>query len=253
MSEPVSSSNRSQSSDFTADPSLDETGLVCRSNAPRSSQPEPASSSEPPPTPPAVTQLLSAVPPPAAKLPPALAPSTPPAPSTLPQAQNNAQRTSELHGIVPGYFDYDVTGGWGDSVFVGAAALKGRDPKSGIEVEVFSGSAQVGLQNEAQAGLARMGVSGRNGSVTAELFTARANEGIHNDDGSIGLNAGAVVNFANLEGTLTHGADSLTAGLGAGVGYAFSFGLRDIDGDGAIEVCVKGTAGPVTLGVCAED
>ena len=249
MPAPTSSSNSSQSSSFSPDPTLDETDLVCRSNAPRSSQPEPASSSEPPPTPPAVSKLLSAVPPPAAKLPPAASPAL----STLSQAENNAQRTTELHGVVAGYFDYDVTGGWGDSVFVGAAALKGRDPKSGIEVEVFSGSAQVGLQNEAQAGLARMGVSGKNGSATAELFTVRATEGIHNDDGSIGLNVGAVANFANIEGTLTHGADSLTAGLGAGVGYAFSLGLRDIDHDGAIEVCVKGTAGPVTLGVCAED
>ncbi len=243
MPEPISSSNSSQSSGLSrySDPTLDETGLVCRTDAPNSSQPPLLS--EPPP---AVTKLIGAASPPALVLPPS-SKGTPPS-----EAQNNAQRTSGQRDITS-YANAGVTGGARDAAYAGAAALKGHDPKTGIEVEVFSGSAQAGGENEAQAGMVRLGLSGKNGSVTGEAFTLRANGGAHNDDGSIGINSGFVASLIGAEGTLAHGADSLTFGASLGGGVSVSVGLRDIDNNDKPELCVKVTSGPVTLGFCAED
>jgi hypothetical protein len=239
MPEPISSSSP-QSSSIGSDPTLDDAGQICRNDAPNSSQPEPTAS-----TAPAVGKLVSSVPPPASVLPPAA--SAPPS-----QAQNNAQRTSEHSGIAP-YAAAGITGGAGDAVYAGVAALKGRDPKTGIEVEVFSASGQVGGQNEAQAGMARLGISGKRGGITAEFFSARANGGVHNDDGSTGVNCGALATIAGIEGTLISGASSFTLGFAAGVGDAISAGARDVDGDGTPEWCVKASLGVVTLGICTED
>ncbi len=246
MPEPISTSNSPQSSGLrpNSDPTLDETGLVCRSDAPNSSQqPRPTVTSEPPP---AVAKLISAASPPASVLPPSSAS------TATSEAQNNAQRTSERRGIGC-YAAAGVTGGSRDAVYAGVAALKGRDPTTGIEVEVFGTSAQAGGELEAQVGMARLGLSGKNGSVGGEAFTVRANGGAHNDDGSIGINSGFVATLIGAEGTLARGADSLTFGASLGGGAAVSLGLRDIDDNGVFEKCVKVTAGPVTLGICLED
>ena len=176
----------------------------------------------------------------------------PPSPGfPLDGAANNAQRTTTRNGI-SGYADGGVTG-TGDGVFAGAAALKGRDPKTGLEMEVFSASAQVGLQREGQATMARVGLSGQNGAIAAEAFTARAGAGLRNDDGSIGLNAGAVATAVGVEGTLHVGSDSVTIGVGIGVGIAGSLGLRDVDDNGTFEYGAKLSVGFITIGVCAEN
>jgi hypothetical protein len=244
MPEPISSSSNSPSPGLGADPTVDEAGQVCRSDAPNSSEPSPLVS-----TPPAVSKLVSAVPPPASSLPPA-------ASAPLAEAHNNAQRTTERAGSAP-YAAAGWTGSAHDSLFAGVAALKGRDPKTGIEVEVFSASAQVAVkadgENEAQVGMARMGISGKHGSATTEFFTARLNSGAHNDDGSKGINVGALATIAGMEGTLNIGAGSLTLGLAAGTGEAFSAGARDIDGDGVSEWCAKASIGELTLGFCTDD
>jgi len=238
MPDPISS-NSSQPPNVGSDPTLDDAGRVCRSDAPNSSEPELGS------TPPAVTKLLSTLPPAASVLPPS-APS-----ARAPEAQNSAQRTTERGGIAS-YAAAGVTGGARDALYAGVAALKGRDTKTGIEVEVFSTSAQVGGENEAQAGLARLGISGSCGSVTTEFLTARAHGGAHNDDGSTGINAGALATGAGIEGTLSSAAESVTAGLSLSVGLAGSIGLRDANHDNLPELCVKGSVGFVTLGVCVE-
>lgn len=165
-------------------------------------------------------------------------------------AANSGQRTTAREGIT-GYAEYGVTG-TGDGVFAGAAALKGRDPKTGLEVEVFGASTQTGLQSEDQLTMARVGVSGQYGAASAEAFTARRGIGTHNDDGSIGANIGATATAVSVEGTLAEGGDSLTVGVGVGAGMAASVGLRDADQDGIYELCVKVSAGFLTLGVCAE-
>src|ERR1043165_4209037 len=96
MPDPVSSSTTPSSSKY--DPTLDDEGQVCRSDAPNSSQSAAtgllSTPAEPVPAP-AVSKLLSAVPAPPSALPPS---STPPAPST---AHNNMARTSERPGISP--------------------------------------------------------------------------------------------------------------------------------------------------------
>ena len=168
-------------------------------------------------------------------------------------AQNNAQRTTERSGITH-YAEAGVTGDFRDAVYAGVAALKGRDPRTGIEVEVFSASAQVGGENEAQVGMGRLGISGKHGSLTAEVLTARAHGGAHNDDGSVGANSGLGASIVALEGTLVAGSDSLTFGLSAGApSFGLSVGLRDIDHNGTVEKCFRVTAGPFTAGFCQED
>lgn len=129
--------------------------------------------------------------------------------------------------------------------------LKGHDPKSGLDVEVLSLSGQVGTQNEFQVGLQRIGRSSPSGSVGIEVLTARANMGIHNDDGSVGINAGAQATALGVETTLAT-VDSLTVGLSAGLGVGGSVGLRDLDKDGEHELCAKVSLGPLTAGVCVE-
>lgn len=236
MPEPISSSNPISSSSY--DPTLDEGGQVCRSDAPNSSQSAPPPTSSSPPSP-AVSKLVGAVPPPPATLPA-------PSPST---ANNNAERTSERSGIGP----YASAGWVGDhsGTYAGVALLKGRDPKSGLDVEVLSASVQSGSQIEVQAGLVRLGKSTPQGSVGVEVMTARANYGSHNDDGSVGLNIGAQATAIGAEGTYGS-ATSATVGVSAGVGAAGSFGVRDLDEDGNDEICAKVSYGPLTLGACIE-
>jgi hypothetical protein len=241
MPEPISSSSTPVASSIGSDPTLDEAGQVCQSGAPNRSQPEPALS-----TPPAVDKLISAVPPPASELPPASLTATP----SL--AQNNAQRTTEQNRIAP-YAGAGITGDFRDSAYAGVAALKGHDVKTGLDVEVFSASAQVGGQNEVQVGLARLGLSGKHGSITTEFFTARANGGAHNDDGSTGGNSGALATVAGIEGTLLTDSSSFTLGFVAGGGAALSIGARDVDGDDIPEKCFKASIGIVTLGICTKD
>ncbi|HXK17705.1 MAG TPA: hypothetical protein VNG33_07875 [Polyangiaceae bacterium] len=238
MPDPISSSSAYQSSSADYDPTLDEAGKVCRSDA-QSGPPAQLVAS----TPPAVTLLVSSVSAPASALPPV---SKSPTPST---ANNNAQRTTELSGLGP-YASAGPTGA-GDAVYAGVALLKGRDAKSGLEVEVLSASAQRGFQEEFQAGLIRLGRSPGGGSVNLESFTVRANGGCHNDDGSTGLNVGALATALGAEVTVG-GANSVTLGLAAGAGEAGSIGVRDVDHDGNREVCIKATFDVLTLGACVE-
>lgn len=238
MPEPISASSPPPNRSFAPDPTLDEAGKICRAEI-ASSSALPLAPNEPPPKPLGVAKLMSAAAPPRSVLPP---------PS---QAQNNAQRTSEMSSIVAEYSQAGLTGGARDAVYGGAAAIKGRDAASGLELEVFSVSAQAGGENEAQVGMARVGLSGKNGNLTGEVFTARANGGAHNDDGSIGFNAGAIATIVGAEGTLGT-RDSLTLGASVGLGAAVSVGLRDLDDNGVPEMCVKVSVGLLTAGICWE-
>jgi hypothetical protein len=187
--------------------------------------------------------LVSSVPPP----PSALPPTSPTPPGSA--ANNNAQRTDARLGVAP-YLSAGKTTA-GDSVYAGAALLKGRDP-SGAAIEVLSASLQVGAQSEVQVGLQR--VAGTRGALTGsvETFTLRANVGTHNDDGSVGLNIGASATAVGFEGT-AGSASSVTYGVGAGVGAGASVGARDVDRDGKTELCARLSLGPVTVGACLEN
>ncbi len=89
-----------------------------------------------------------------------------------------------------------------DTVYAGAAAIKGRDP-SGVEIEAASVSVQVGAQNEAQATGLRLGFSNAKGSVSVEAATANAHAGFANPDGSVGRNGGAQAALIYGEGTVS--------------------------------------------------
>ncbi|HYP87542.1 MAG TPA: hypothetical protein VEQ59_05305 [Polyangiaceae bacterium] len=238
MPDPISSSTAStQASLPDYDPSLDEAGALCRADAANSSPAEPPRSSRSP----AVPQLVSSVPRPPSALPPA---------SSASMANNNAQRTAERNGVAP-YASAGKTAA-GDAAYVALAALKGRDPKSGGEVEILSASLQVGRQNEAQVTYVRVG--GSSGALigSAEAFTAHANLGVHNDDGSTGVNLGYGVNAISFEATVGH-ETSVTAGLSASVGQGASLGLRDLDHDAKTELCARVSTGPITVGLCVEN
>jgi hypothetical protein len=241
-----------------ADPSLDEASLSCREPAPSSLQSKPSqpavAATPAATTPPAIAKLLSLVPPPLVLLPPRASASATPAGGPVaspspPETNTSAQRTLARSGIAA-YADAGITSSH-DTAYAGAAVLKGHDPKTGVDLELLSVSAQVGGENEVQAGLLRVGVSGSHGSSGAEFLTARAGAGAHNDDGSVGFNAGASATAAGVESTLSLGDGSLTLGLAWSVGASLSVGVRDIDVD--TELCVKASYGPLTLGFCARD
>jgi hypothetical protein len=239
MADPIRPSSSTQSTSPNSDPYSGDVGKMSRPDAPNSSPAQCSANSsqvEPPaPSAPAVAKLVSAAPPPPSVLPPT--------------ANNNAQRTAE-RDLTP-YSDADVTAS-GDSVYAGVALLKGSVPNSGGDVEVLSVSGQIGAQTEVQLGLQR--VAGTRGALSGsvEAFTARANIGIHNDDGSTGFNVGAGVTAVGFEGTVG-GASRLTYGVAAGLGAGVSVGVRDVDRDGSGELCARVSLGPVTVGVCVEN
>lgn len=221
--------------------------MMSRADAPNSSpaqsegvchQAEPTAASSSP----AVATLVASVPSTPHELPPA-------APTPLLAAHNNAQRTGERAGVAP-YASAGETAA-ADSVYVGAALVKGRDP-SGAEAEVLSVSAQIGAQSEVQLGFQR--VAGTSGALagSVETFALRAQVGIHNDDGSTGLNIGASATLIGFEGSIGS-ASSVTYGVGAGAGAAASVGTRDADHDGSTELCARLSFGPVTVGACLEN
>jgi hypothetical protein len=164
---------------------------------------------------------------------------------------NNAQRTTVRQSTSP-YADAGVTSS-GDSVYAGAAFTKTHDPNVRADVEAVTISGQVGAQNEAQVGLARVSVKEGGTTGSMEVFTLRASAGVRNDDGSVGLNAGVGATAAGVEGTYAfEGGSSFTVGAAASFGMAGSIGDRDIDGDGARELCAKFSGAVFTVGFCVE-
>jgi len=120
-------------------------------------------------------------------------------------------------------------------LYAGAFLLRGRDPESGLEVELFSASIHQGeLERGVQAGMARMGGSTDDGHFGArgEVFTAHVKAGTDNQDGSVGFGAsmGATIVGGEITGTL--GPVSLTVGASIGATVGASLGVRDGDADG---------------------
>ena len=247
MPDPIQSTSSAPPANASYDPCSDDVGKVSRADAPNSLSAQASANglqSEPPaPSAPAVGKLVSAGSrPPFVLLPTAASP-------PVSTANNNAQRTAERDPAP--YAEANVTAS-GDSVFVGGALLKGAVPKSNGAVEVMSLSGQIGAQTEVQLGFQR--VTGTHGALSGsvETFTARANIGIHNDDGSTGFNVGAGATALGFEGSVG-GASRLTYGVAAGVGAGVSVGVRDVDRDGNGELCARVSIGPVTVGACLEN
>ncbi len=161
---------------------------------------------------------------------------------------NNSQRTAATE-LGPFYARAGATSA-GDSVYAGAAWLKGH--ADGGNFEFFSASAQLGAQTEFQAGLARVGMSSDWGSWEVRTLEADAHIGVHNPDGSTGLNAGLAATAIAAETTLKWSGNSLTVGGALGVGGDVAVGKRDADNDGNIEYCARVAYQVVIGGACIE-
>jgi|GEM_PF-6193467 len=137
----------------------------------------------------------------------------------------------------------------------GFSALAGRDPATGITIDLLRGGGEVGFSNtRARAGMARVGWRSDDGRNNADLdvFSVDAGAGTRNKDQSRGVNAGAVANLVGVEGTKSIGASEVTAGVALSLGLEGSLGTRDIDNDGDTEYCVRASVGFLTLGTCIE-
>lgn len=168
--------------------------------------------------------------------------------------RDNGQRISQAKGI-QAFAKAEVTE---DGIaYLGFAALKGRDEKTGIEMDILSASVQTGSQNEAQASMAHLAVANTQGtSVGLDLFAVSAGAGVLNSDGSIGANGRALAVVGHLEGSLSTGATGLTLGASIGAGGEYSAGVRDRDHDGYGEFCARASLdlGPgITIGIQIED
>lgn len=164
------------------------------------------------------------------------------------EANNNAQRTATsplrvMNGEVG-------TTSAGDAVYAGAAAIKGH--VGDASVEMWSASAQVGAQNELQAGVGRVSQSVDGSTFEVRALELEAHAGVHNPDGSTGINIGAGVTLLAAEYTLSDGTNSVTAGLSQSFGAELSIGTKDANGDGNTEYCLRGAVGPVIVGGCAD-
>jgi hypothetical protein len=175
-------------------------------------------------------------------------PPRPPVPG--PKATNNATRTQERDLASGPYAEAGYSGG-GHALHAGVALVKGRDA-SGLELEALTASVQVGGQNEAQGAAVRVSVSGARGSIGGEAGSANVHAGIHNPDGSTGVNAGGGAVWAAGEATLSGEANSVTVGAGIGVGGELSVGLRDKNGNGEPEVCIRASLKFAMVGACLE-
>ena len=136
-----------------------------------------------------------------------------------------------------------------------AAAASGR-VSDGVDVEIGSVRLEWSGQNfVAQGALHQATVdAGRGFTLSTEAFSFKVNSGNmgRNADGSIGANRGAQVTIVGGDVTYAKGGFSATLGASAGAGNDFSVGVRDRDGDGNNELCVRGSAWIGTLGLCVE-
>ncbi len=163
----------------------------------------------------------------------------------------NAQRTMARYPTP--YAEAGVTSS-GDSVYAGVALVKGK--KGQGAANLFSASAQVGAQNEAQVGMGRVHVDfTRSGSFQGDLeaFTARAAEGIHNEDGSTGFNMSSSASFVKSGVTGRVGGAEVHLGYGLGPDAAVPMvhaGVRDPDHDGRYDVCAGTDVAGVEISAC---
>jgi hypothetical protein len=146
----------------------------------------------------------------------------------------------------------------GDSVYASGALLKGKAPDGVSELEFGTVSVQAGKQSEVQAGIMRTGGSASDiVGLSSEVVTARAGVGIHNSDGSTGLNMGASVTAGSFEATNIHldkilgdvGRGAIVSvGVSAGLGTSLSAGLKTGD-DGHEHLLLRAEVGLVNFGI----
>jgi len=162
---------------------------------------------------------------------------------------NNAQRTAAMD-VTGGYADAGITSS-GDSAYASVAGIKGHTPDA--NVEVLSASVQVGAQNEVQVGLARVGMSSDFISADVRTLEAECHAGMHNPDGSTGVNTGCSASLIASEVTVGTPAFSLTVAGALGDGEETSVGLRDANDNGNVELCFRRSVSKfIVVGACVE-
>lgn len=129
-------------------------------------------------------------------------------------------------------------------------------PQRGSDMKLANVLLKHGEDNDAQlTGMRGTLMKSRDGislSLTMDALAARANLGVHNDDGSQGGNIGATAEFAGAEVTLGTPFGSVTGGLSLSWGASGSLGIADQDHDGKPEYCEKFSLPTLTEGVCVE-
>lgn len=168
-------------------------------------------------------------------------------------ANSNAQRTA-AQPVTAFHADAGATES-GDSVHAGVALLKGHSPDGRSDTELMYGSVQVGAQTEAEAGLGRVSIASSDDSVRVdmEVLSADARIGIHNPDGSMGLNFGYSATLVGLSIGYRSEHVELRASSSIGEGTSFSIGTRDMDEDGKTEYCASVSTPLGTLSACVEE
>ncbi len=165
-------------------------------------------------------------------------------------ARNHAERTKQSEARGP--TARVGTNSTGDVDYAEAALDNGRVRDGSGVVDFGSVYAQRGVQNEAGATALRVEVGDDGSHIATKAFETEAHLGIHNPDGSRGVNAGATATLINAEVRVSDGANEATLGIGVGWGAEGSIGLRDADDDGHDELCARATVGPLAVGACIE-
>ncbi len=175
------------------------------------------------------------------------------APAQQPVGDNNAERAARTPAET-----FHVSAGWtgNNSYHVTAGLAYGFDSATGAVMELGGVSLQGGPQTEVQLTATRATIADEHGnSLSAEALTFQAGLGVHNKDGSQGYNVSLGATLVGAEGTADFGGGSITLGASIGLTAEASSGVRDRDGDGARELCVRVAvpAVPISGGVCLEE
>jgi hypothetical protein len=150
----------------------------------------------------------------------------------------------------------EVEAGWHTPIAQDGLGLAGQTAlKSDGNVKYGEVAAQLGLGRTGIQGAARHEHDewhfghGVDFSADDNVLTAGVDAGIHNNDGSWGVHAGAGAAVGSWEGTLSkREVGSLTFGASAGASEQISVGVKK-DGK-MVEWCSKVDAGVVTVGAC---
>jgi hypothetical protein len=169
---------------------------------------------------------------------------------------NSSEAASDVEGrraqtpMQLGYADAGITED--GSAYADGALLFGS--KFDTELSIGLASLQLGEQSEAQATLFAESTHGDDGTTTTfRDMSLTVGGGVHNSDGSTGLNLNADTSIltAEVDQDLGDG-NRISVGVHVGAGVGGSLGTSDIDGDGHTEYCMRVSAFGMTAGGCLE-
>lgn len=156
-------------------------------------------------------------------------------------------------GLKP-VFEYGVDNS--GHIHAHAAAISGQNSETGVDAELLGVSVETGegYFHNSNIVMGKVGITNKEGdSAHIEVFAGHEGVGTHNADGSEGGHAELIASLVSVEGTLSSGGNSISAGLAIGVGAAASMGYRDQDHDGNLEGCASVSPGGFfSVGACLE-